>query len=308
MSFLSPPPKFAATYVDVADGTVKPAVGYKLYTYVAGTSTPKDSYINAALTANTNPVILNARGECDLVLSGNYKLILTTDADVTVWTVDNVNDLTSNGTFAAPTLTGAVTVTSTAVTWSGNPTHSGNHTWNGNQVFNGNVTVGDAAADTLTVATNAVTWSGNPTHSGNHTWSGAISGGYTFTSFTPGVTFGGAAVGVSYNPNREGQYITVGKMVLFQLRMRLSSKGSSTGTALITGLPVAMRSSNVSVAPCAVDAIGMTGLTGSMVASCSTSSTSISLVQWGATGLAVITDAAFTNTSDIYVSGIYPIT
>ena len=194
MSYLSPPAKFAATYVDLADGTVKPAVGYKLYTYAAGTSTPKDSYINAALTANTNPVILDARGECDLVLSGNYKLILKTDADVTVWTVDNITDLTSNGTFAAPTLTGALTVTSTAVTWSGNPTHSGNHTWSGNQVFNGNVTLGDAGSDTVTVNASTLTWPNSPTHSGNHTWSGAQTFNSTVTLST------GALISGTYSP------------------------------------------------------------------------------------------------------------
>jgi hypothetical protein len=174
MSQLSPSPKFAVTYVNASGYTV-PAVGYKLYTYTAGTSTPKATYTDYTLgSSNTNPVVMDARGECDLWLSGNYKLVLKTDADVTVWTVDEVRDLTSSQTLTNMTLAGTLTVTSTAVTWSGNPTHSGNHTWTGNQVFNGNVTIGDSAADTLTITPNAVTWSNNPTHSGNHTFSGSI--------------------------------------------------------------------------------------------------------------------------------------
>jgi hypothetical protein len=172
MTMLTPPPKFSATFVD-ADGYTKPAVGYKLYAYTAGTSTPKDTYTSSTLgTANANPVVLDVRGEADVWMSGNYKFILKTDADVTVWTVDNVNDLGSGASLAAVTLTGAVTITSTAVTWSGNPTHSGNHTFSGNVVLNGSLTVGDAAADALTVLPNAVTWTNNPTHTGNHTWSG----------------------------------------------------------------------------------------------------------------------------------------
>ena len=173
MSYLPAPPKYSATFVD-ADGYTVPAVGWKLYAYAAGTSNLKDTYTSSTLgTANANPVVLDTRGEADIWLSGNYKFILKTDADATIWTVDNINDLTSSGTFTNATLAGTLTITSTALTWSGNPTHSGNHTWSGNQVFNGNVTLGDAAADALTVNPNAVTWAGNPTHSGDHTWSGS---------------------------------------------------------------------------------------------------------------------------------------
>lgn len=172
MTMFAPPPKFSATFVD-DDGFTKPAVGYLLYSYSAGTSTPKSTYTDTTLgTANANPTVLDARGEASIVMSGNYKFVLKTDAGVTVYTADNINDFGSGASLAAVTLTGALTITSTAVTWSGNPTHSGNHTFSGNVVLNGNLTVGDAAADALTVNPNAVTWAGNPTHSGNHTWSG----------------------------------------------------------------------------------------------------------------------------------------
>lgn len=81
-------PKFRYT---LADGTA--AVGYKLYTYVAGTSTPLATYTDNSLsTPNANPTILDANGEMvgfppdDAV----YKLVLKTAADATVWTIDNV--------------------------------------------------------------------------------------------------------------------------------------------------------------------------------------------------------------------------
>lgn len=67
-------------------------VGYKLYTYDAGTSTPASTYTSSTgSSANTNPVIADSRGEFDLWLDASklYKFILKTDADVTVWTVDN---------------------------------------------------------------------------------------------------------------------------------------------------------------------------------------------------------------------------
>ena len=152
MSSLAPQPRFRI--VD-ADGIA--LEGGKVYTYAAGTSTPKDSYTDSTLgSANTNPVILDVRGEADIWLYGAYKIIVTDSLDVLLpdHTIDNVRDLTLDATFTNPTLAGTPVVTASAVTWSGNPTHSGNHTWSGTQNFNGNVVVGDAGTDTLTVAPN----------------------------------------------------------------------------------------------------------------------------------------------------------
>lgn len=89
MAILTPTPKFSAT---TAAGT--PLVGGKLYSYEAGTSTPLSTYTNSyATTANTNPVILDARGEANVWLldTAVYKLALYDADDNLIWTVDNVN-------------------------------------------------------------------------------------------------------------------------------------------------------------------------------------------------------------------------
>jgi len=73
------------------DGTV--ASGGKVYTYEAGTSTPKTSYTDSTGTvANTNPAILNAKGECDLWMSGLYKVnvLQSDDVQITGYPVDNI--------------------------------------------------------------------------------------------------------------------------------------------------------------------------------------------------------------------------
>ena len=69
-----------------------PLAGGKLYTYEAGTSTPKTTYTTAAGTsANANPVILDANGYANVWLdSGAYKFILKDSADVTLWTIDDI--------------------------------------------------------------------------------------------------------------------------------------------------------------------------------------------------------------------------
>lgn len=71
-----------------------PLVGGLLYTYASGTTTPKATYTSATLgTANTNPVVLDARGEAAVWLgSGAYTMVLKTSAGVTIWTQDGIQD------------------------------------------------------------------------------------------------------------------------------------------------------------------------------------------------------------------------
>lgn len=87
MASLSPAPK-----LQFFDANGNPLVGGKLYSYEAGTTTPLATYTSYnGVTSNTNPIILDSRGEADVWLGAPlYKLKLTTATDVEVWTVDNV--------------------------------------------------------------------------------------------------------------------------------------------------------------------------------------------------------------------------
>jgi hypothetical protein len=69
-----------------------PLAGGKLYTYEAGTSTPKATYQDRIGTANANPIILDSEGRYDLWLdSGYYKLVLKDSAGNLIWTKDQVS-------------------------------------------------------------------------------------------------------------------------------------------------------------------------------------------------------------------------
>lgn len=95
MSGRLPPPFFTAL-----DANGNPYAGAKLYFYVTGTSTPKDTYSDAALsTPNANPVVADAGGVFGSIFMSNeaYKVVLKTSADVTVWTADPVRGPFSSG-------------------------------------------------------------------------------------------------------------------------------------------------------------------------------------------------------------------
>ena len=67
--------------------------GGKVFTYVAGTTTPKPTWTEASgATANTNPVILDAAGRAEIWLTEGeaYKFVIQTAAGVTLETVDNI--------------------------------------------------------------------------------------------------------------------------------------------------------------------------------------------------------------------------
>lgn len=69
----------------------QPLAGGRLYTFLAGTSTPKVTYADQAGTVpNTNPVVLDARGEALIYWSGAYKVELRDASNNLIWTVDNV--------------------------------------------------------------------------------------------------------------------------------------------------------------------------------------------------------------------------
>lgn len=91
------------------------ASGWKVYTYIAGTTTPKDTYSDYTEgSANANPVILDSRGEADIWFSGIYKIVVKDTDDVTIWTVDSYGEgeaavqvgnynLVQNGSFETAT-------------------------------------------------------------------------------------------------------------------------------------------------------------------------------------------------------------
>jgi hypothetical protein len=91
---LAPVPKFTAI-----DSNGDPWVGAKLYTYETGGTTPKSTWTDSTkVTPNTNPVVLDSYGQANVWLDasgGAYRLKLLDPDDITIWTVDGVQDASS---------------------------------------------------------------------------------------------------------------------------------------------------------------------------------------------------------------------
>lgn len=108
------------------DNNGAPLTGGKLFTYIAGTTTKQASYTDSTqATPNTNPVILNYRGECNLWLDPTkaYKLVLapSTDTDPPtnpIWSVDQVagGSLNPQGSII-PTVDNAFTLGNSSFSW-----------------------------------------------------------------------------------------------------------------------------------------------------------------------------------------------
>jgi len=93
--FLSPVGGVAAQFFT---NSGVPLSGGKLYTYAAGTTTPKTSYTSSSgSTAHTNPIILDSAGRVPggeiWISAPPYKFVLNTSADVLIATYDNVSGI-----------------------------------------------------------------------------------------------------------------------------------------------------------------------------------------------------------------------
>lgn len=123
-------------------------------------------------------------------------------------------------------------------------------------------------------------------------------------AWTPGVAFGGATTGITYTA-RTGAYTLADDRVIGSGRLTLSSKGSATGTATITGLPFTIYNGFDGYAPVMLRLDKVT-FANQYQGYCAINTTTIELGEITEAGaVTVLTDANFANDSDIMVSFCY---
>ena len=118
---LSPVAGAAAQFFDNSGNVL---TGGKIYTYLAGTTTPAVTYTTSSgNTAQPNPIILNAAGRVpdsgEIWLSGgtSYKFVLKDTNDVLIGTYDNLQGLPSAGSEGYITATQGQTVCTVPFTY-----------------------------------------------------------------------------------------------------------------------------------------------------------------------------------------------
>jgi hypothetical protein len=106
------------------DDNGTPVNAGKVYFSRTGTSTAQDTYSDSTLdTANANPVVLNSAGRASTAIYGDpssgydYRIVLKTSADSTIWTYDDVVvDGADTATYSEGSFTGTLTGFTTVVT------------------------------------------------------------------------------------------------------------------------------------------------------------------------------------------------
>ncbi len=124
---------------------------------------------------------------------------------------------------------------------------------------------------------------------------------YEEGTFTPAMTFGGAAVGMTFS-KQSGFYTKIGNMVMANLVLQLSAKGSSTGTVLVTGLPFTSNSATNNDTPAA---LRLANVNTSPVQALAFNSANSTTVQFEDLNVGSINDTYFTATTYIAISIAY---
>ena len=217
---------------------------------------------------------LTSSDSIDFILAMGEPLLVGTPSDGTITTNKLVND----------SVTGAKI--------ENNPTIAGNLTVSGNT----------AASGTLT-STGLITASAGVAIGG--TGAANTLDDYEEGTFTPSITFNNASAGITYG-TRNGTYIKIGRMVYVSIAIRLTSKGSSTGSASVAGLPFTVSNGGGYEDP-AVSLAYLRQMSNSnfMTAACSHNSTYIELDYPTTASSHQVNNTDFTNSSAFNVSGSY---
>ena len=250
-------------------------------------------------TAAFNNAVTAAGTRNVFVPGGSYKITGTvtgsfySDATVTIvtGTVNTINRIgstlstTGSLTVTGTAATGALTVTGTAAT--------------------GALTVTGTASvsDNVIISTSGKGIDFSATASGSGTMTSELLNDYEEGTWTPLIQFGAASVGMVY-ADQFGRYTKVGRVVHFQCHVVLTNKGSSTGPAALAGLPfVAAGGSNYS--PLSVRPANIT-FADQFLGYVDAGDTKANLQEGtNAGGLSPITDADFSNTSNMILGGSY---
>jgi len=153
----------------------------------------------------------------------------------------------------------------------------------------------------MSTAGKGIDFSANPNPAG---MTSELLNDYEEGTWTIGLTFGGASTGVVISA-QDAYYTKIGRLVHVSGRFSLSSKGSATGTASITGLPFTPAGSYATLAGGSVAwYVNMSGVNG-LTTFGNLSATTLLLNIPGTAAITNAADTNFTDTSAMYFTYTY---
>lgn len=126
---------------------------------------------------------------------------------------------------------------------------------------------------------------------------------YEEGTFTPGVSVGGSATGITYSV-QVGAYLKVGNRCFYQLNVVLSSKGGGGGAVRVTGLPFTSANVANNFAPPALN-IGTVNVTEWYFGYVETNATTIVLFYLSAGTQTDVIETTINNTTGVRAGGHY---
>lgn len=147
------------------------------------------------------------------------------------------------------------------------------------------------------------TFSATPTVTSITLGSGTALSNYLESTFTPAMAFGGGTTGITYG-TQSGTYVRIGRVIYVSVLLTLTNKGSSTGSATITGFPVAVGVTS-QIMWARADLVSYPA-GDSVVFAVANSGTAFSLFGTGSNvNASALADTNFNNTSSININGFY---
>jgi hypothetical protein len=128
---------------------------------------------------------------------------------------------------------------------------------------------------------------------------------YEEGTWTPVIKFGGNSVGQTYS-GQTGVYVKIGQIVLVQMNVGFTNKGSSTGSAKITGLPFTQNDTTYPTGTFAADG-GFSGISSNGFGIYGLLAGNEVYIRYNSSsgGYADLYDTNFSNTSAMYYSLVY---
>jgi hypothetical protein len=120
-------------------------------------------------------------------------------------------------------------------------------------------------------------------------------------TFTPALQFGSGSTGTAYSV-QSGTYQRIANQLTGEVKITLTNKGSSTGQAIITGIPKVVRSGAIDCPSNVGYYDNMATVSGTIFGRTPALSNGIYLTMPGATAATSLTDANFTNTTTLIMS------